>query len=223
MKKKRIIGMFIMLTSAVLACTCNLMPGTETPHIDPTDEPVNALFQDDFSATDSGWEIGEYEGGSVGYKEGRYFVTSASNGSTMWGVANRSFDNIIVEVDAIQVAAGPEDNNDYGIVCREQGNGDGYYLLISGDGYYSIMKSAEGQFTELVEWTQSNAISTGNATNHLQATCSGTSLKLSVNGQEIVTTEDNSYTSGDIALTATTYEDQATEIHFDNLIVRSHE
>jgi len=55
-------------------------------------------------------------------------------------VANRSFDNLVVEVDATQVSAGPENDNDYGVICREQGDGNGYYLLVSGDGYYAILK-----------------------------------------------------------------------------------
>ncbi|HET90554.1 MAG TPA: hypothetical protein ENN99_07435 [Chloroflexi bacterium] len=220
-RKRKVVGLLIMLAATVLACTCNFLPGTETSPTVPAAEPVNALFQDDFSDKGTGWEVGNYDGGSVGYKEDRYFVTSIANGSTMWGVANRSFDNLIIAVDAIQIAAGPDDNNDYGIVCREQGNGDGYYLLISGDGFYSIMKSIDGQFIELASWTESAAIKTGNATNHLQAVCNGSSLKLSINGQEVATAEDSTYTSGDIALTATTYEDQPTEIHFDNLVVSS--
>jgi len=33
--------------------------------------------------------------------------------------------------------------------------------------------------------------------------------------------EDSTYAQGDLALTATTYEDVATEVHFDNLTVRT--
>ncbi len=60
----------------------------------------------------------------------------------------------------------------------------------------------------------------GNATNHVRAVCDGSTLALFVNGQRLATAEDDAFSRGDIALTATAYEDEPTEIHFDNLVVR---
>jgi len=216
-RKIGLIGVGIVM---VFSLACSLLPGGGDGKGEGGVSGPQALFQDDFSSSSSGWEVGEYDAGSVGYRDGVYVVSAIQNGSTMWGVANRSFDNIVIEVDATQAAAGPESNNDYGIVCREQeGTGDGYYLLISGDGFASIYKAADGSFENLVEWTESTAIRQGNATNHLKAVCNGSRLELFVNGTSVASTEDSTYTSGDIALTATTYEDSPTEIHFDNLAV----
>ncbi len=221
---KKALGVFIVLAMTALACTCNLLPdgggggGGDDPAVPPP-PPENVLFQDDFSDSNSGWEVGDYDDGDVGYKDGVYFVTSVNLETLMWGVAGRSFDNVIIEVDAIQVAAGSTNDNAYGVACREQGSGDGYYLRISGDGYYSIAKAANGEFTALVEWAESSAIKQGNATNHIRAVCNGTTLELFVNGQSAGSVQDSTFTSGDIALTATTYEDGETEVHFDNLMV----
>ncbi len=225
---KKVLGAFVVLAMTALACTCsNLVPGgdgggggggaTATPL--PAED---ILFQDDFGNSGSGWEIGEYEAGDVGYKDGAYFVTSTQLETLMWGVANRSFDNVIIEVDATQISAGPDSNNAYGVACREQSGDDGYgyYLRISGDGYYSIAKAANEEFTALVDWTESNVINKGNATNHIRAICNGTTLELFVNGQRLGSVEDSTFASGDIAFTATTYEDEMTEVHFDNLTVR---
>jgi len=199
---------------------------THTPRpIIPTYTPLpeigSTLFQDNFSNSSSGWEVGDYEGGSVGYQGGAYAVVSGKTNSTMWGVANRSFDNVAIEVDATQASAGPESNNDYGVVCREQGDGNGYYLLVSGDGFYAILKSVGKKFEPLVDWTESDAVKQGNATNRIKAVCNGSTLELFVNGERLTSAEDSTYTKGDIALTATTYEDAATEVHFDNLTVRN--
>jgi hypothetical protein len=212
--------MFVLLMVAALACTCNLpfLPGTETPP--PSSSRSDVLFQDDFSDPDSGWEVGDYDAGGVGYKGGAYFVISLGGSATMWGVANRSFDDLIVKVDASQVAGPTSNNNDYGVVCREQGNGDGYYLLISGDGYYAVMEAEGGDFEPLVDWTKSDVVQQGNATNHIRAICDGSSLALFVNGQRLATAEDSTFASGDIALTATSYEDEPTEVQFDNLVVQ---
>jgi hypothetical protein len=213
----------------ILACTC--LPtgnGDETPPPaaqdtpPPPPPPPNVLLEDDFSDPDSGWEVGDYDTGSVGYKSGAYFVTSEEEEMVMWGVANQSFDDVVIEVDATQVSAGPDDDNAYGVVCREQGNGEGYYLRISGDGYYSIAKFEGEDVSSLLDsdWIESSAIGQGNATNHIRAVCDGSTLALFVNGQRLAIIEDSTFTSGDIALTATTFEVESTEVHFDNLVVR---
>lgn len=215
---KKTLSMFILLMVIALTCACDLpfLSGTETPPPPPPEKP---LFQDDFSDPGSGWEVGDYEIGSVGYESSAYFVTSPGDGDTMWGVANVSFSDVIIEVDATQVSAPASNNNDYGVVCREQGDGSGYYMLISGDGGYAILKGEENDFETLVEWTESDVIRQGNATNHIRAICDGSTLVLFVNGQRLATAEDDTFTGGDIALTATSYEAEPTEIHFDNLVV----
>ncbi|HET92073.1 MAG TPA: serine/threonine protein kinase [Chloroflexi bacterium] len=222
-------------TPAVTPSATSFVPvtyPTNTPAPRPSDTPApppntprpqagSVLLRDDFDSSDSGWEIGDYDTGDVGYKDGIYFVTSDKQQSTMWGVAYRSFDNISISVNATQFSAGPDDNNSYGVICREQGNGDGYYLRISGDGFYSIMKAVDGDFESLVDWTSSSAIQEGNAANHIRAVCSSSTLSLYVNDQFLATVEDSTFAEGDIALTATTYEEEATEIHFDDLVVEA--
>ncbi len=220
---RKILGVFVLLAVAALACSRggDILPGGgEEGPPPPTPVPADALlFQDDFGDPNSGWEVGEYDFGSVGYKDGVYFVISTMNTVPMWGVALRSFDNTVVEVDATQISAGPTSNNAYGVVCREQGDGDGYYLSISGDGAYRIAKSVNREFVALVDWAASDAIQTGNATNHIRVVCNGTSLELFVNGVLLGAAEDGTFASGDIAFTATTYEEEMTEVHFDNLVV----
>lgn len=178
-----------------------------------------ALLEDDFSDPASGWEVGQYDEGSVGYREGYYFVTSSQENMRMWGVANQSFSDVEVEVDATQFSGPANNDNAYGISCRSQSNNDGYNLIISGDGFYGIQKIVEGSFQKIVNWTRSDAINQGNVTNHLRAVCDGSRLALYCNGQLLAETTDSTYAEGDIALMVTTYEPQATEVHFDNLKV----
>lgn len=179
----------------------------------------DVLLEDDFSDSGTGWEIGEFSGGSVGYRGGQYFVQALGNGDTMWGVAFRDFQDVVIEVSAEQVSAPANDNNDYGVMCRVQPNGDGYFLLISGDGFYTILKASNESFSPLIDWTQSNVINQGNATNSVVGTCEGSNLSLEVNGQLLGATSDSEFSHGDIALTATSYEDESTEVLFDNIVV----
>lgn len=211
-----------LLVLAALACS---LPGLRTPP--PVGGPegggvkAEVLFQDDFSNPKSGWEAAEYDAGKVGYGNGYYYVVSYGNGDTMWGVANRSFSDVVIEVDATQVSAPSNNNTDYGVICRtaDPESGVGYYLLISGDGYYAIAKGTDEGYKWLVDFTESSAIRQGNATNHIRAVCNGSNLSLTVNGVLLAEVEDSEFTSGDIALTATSYESDPAEVHFDNLVV----
>jgi predicted nucleic acid-binding Zn ribbon protein len=179
------------------------------------------LWQDDFSDASSGWETGQYEEGSVGYVDGYYSVSATSQGMWMWGVANRSFSDVEIEVDATQVLGPTNNDNAYGVRCRVQANNDAYHLIISGDGFYSIEKSTGGSYEALLEWTASDVILKGNATNKLRAVCQGSRLALYCNGQLLGETTDSTWAQGDIALSAVSLEAEPTEIHFDNLVVYS--
>ena len=135
--------------------------------------------------------------------------------------ASRSFDDLVIELDATQTSAGPEDNNAYGVMCRVQPNGDGYVLRISGDGYYSIKRRIGDDYQDLQDWVPSDTIRQGNATNHIGAVCDGPRLALFVNGQPVGQSSDSTFSGGDIAFIVTNYEGGTTEVHFDNLVVRS--
>jgi len=220
MMRNRILLGGALLALALLACS---LPGLRTPP--PIGEPGGGkpvvLFQDDFSNPKSGWEVGEYDAGKVGYGDGYYYVVSYGDANTMWGVANRSFTDVVIEVDATQVSGPANNNTDYGVICRtaDPESGVGYYLLISGDGYYAIAKGTDAGYEWLVDFTESSAIRQGNATNHIRAVCSGSKLSLTVNGTLLAEAEDSEFTSGDIALTATSYESSTAEVRFDNLVV----
>lgn len=212
MIRKRVLIGGALLVLAMLACS---LPGLRTP----TPGGEKALMRDDFSNPNSGWEVGEYDTGEVGYSDGQYFVISYGDANTMWGVASRSFGNVVIEVDATPIS-GP-DNNDYGIICRVQGkeDGRGYYFLISGDGYYAIAKGTDTGYDWLVDFTESSAIKQGYTTNRIRVVCDGSNLRLYVNGQLVGEASDTEFSSGDIALTATSYENEPVEVRFDNLVV----
>ena len=100
-----------------------------------------------------------------------------------------------------------------------QSDGSGYYLLISGDGGYAILKGWEGGYDALVDWTATDVVRQGNATNELRAVCSGSTITLYANGRQLATAQDSTFSTGDVALTATSYENAPTEVQFDNLVV----
>jgi serine/threonine-protein kinase len=199
---------------------------TNPPPPPPTTAPPvvtgRVFLQDDFSDPGSGWEIGDYEEGSVGYGAGYYFVSSILDGQTMWGVASQEFSDLTIEVDATQFVAPANNNNGYGVKCRVQPGGtggDGYAFLVSGDGFYTIQVIVDGSYEPLIEWTASSAVNQGYSTNRLRVVCDGTQLLFFANDELLGEVTDSTYSSGDISLMAVTLEAETTEVHFDNLMV----
>jgi hypothetical protein len=209
-------GIFLVLLALLALVGMACLGGTTTTQEDDT----NLILRDDFSDTGSGWEVGQYQGGDVGYQDGVYFVTSFGDSKAMWGISKDTYDNVVIEVETTQVDAPSSNNNDFGVMCRVDPDGNGYSLLISGDGFYAIQKAEGGSFTALVDWTESSKINKGNATNDIKAVCDGDTLTLYVNGSKLAETTDSTFTEGYVAMAATSYEPGSTTINFDNLVLR---
>lgn len=237
--RKHLILVIAVLAVSSLACTLldTILPDSgsnstspDIPDISDTTDTSDTVdtvdtmdtnrISDDFSNENSGWEIGVYEYGDVGYNDGKYRVTAAGN-STMWGAGGINFQDLIINVEAKQVAGPENNNNDYGVVCRLQPEGNGYYGLISGDGYYTIIRlSGEDAVDILVDWTESRVINQGNSTNQIEFSCQGNKIILSINDKLVAETSDNMFSSGDIGLTAASYEEVGVVVDFDNLTVK---
>ncbi|MBM3153563.1 MAG: hypothetical protein FJZ96_15375 [Chloroflexi bacterium] len=216
--RKTIVLALGVLALSVLACTFSLPGTTETEAPPP---PSNVLLQDDFSSSSTGWEVGDYDIGRVGYENGYYFVNAIEQGSIMWGLSGSAYGDTIITVDATQVSAPGNNNNSYGVGCRftSSDQPDGYLFRISGDGYFAIQIVRGGETTAIVDWTTSSAINQGNKTNRLKVICDGSDFRFEVNGTLMDQVSDSSFTYGNVILAASTFESEQTEIHFDNIVI----
>ncbi len=102
----------------------------------------------------------------------------------------------------------------------EAANGDGYLFLIQSSGSYSIMRARGRSITPLVNWTTSDLIRQGPASNDLRAVCMGDYLALYINGEFAGEATDSTYTSGQVGLAASSANRLGVQVEFDNLIVR---
>jgi hypothetical protein len=136
-----------------------------------------------------------------------------------WASAGREFSNFHLAVEATQVA-GPDDN-EYGVLVRMQDAARFYRFSISGDGYYVVNEYDGEEWTALGnDWTSSDAIRLGAATNHLEVICQGKTMAFLVNGVQLTQVEDSSYSRGDLGLYAGSFFEPGVEVHFDDLVVK---
>ncbi len=204
-----------VLALALASLACNLVTSSQESL------PPDVLFQDDFSDPSSGWDQIDTTDGSVGYVDGQYRIFVDVPNTDIWANPGLDFADTVIEVEATKAAG--SDDNDLGIICRYQDLANYYFLIISSDGFYAIGKTVDG-FQELIGLENmefSEYIKTGDTTNQMRADCVGSTLRLLVNGNELLTVTDDSFSSGDVGLLAGTFEIPGTDIRFDNFVVRT--
>jgi hypothetical protein len=222
----------IAIGVALLAATaigCGLTSGTSAEGPDApvpegapevAEQATLALFEDDFSDSSSGWDIVE---GVTEYDEGAYRIFVAEPDYQRWANPGRHFvGDVRVDVDVTK-AGGPDDNF-IGVICRyNQDDGFDYYAFqISSDGFAVISRFDDGVEVGISseEMQSTDAIRQGAATNHVRVYCTGDQLTLWVNGENVASATDATYTDGDVGLLAATPEDEVgVDVRFDNLTV----
>lgn len=174
------------------------------------------LFQDDFSSANSGWSDSADSDSSVGYLDGAYQVSVFTPNYLTWSYLDTNYDDAIVQVDT-QVIQSVSDG-DYGLICRYQDAENFYGLEISEDGYFTIYRYLNGEFTSLYDWTYSDLIRPGEV-NTLTIACVGPKLTIAVGNTVLASVKDNGLSSGGLGLVAGTFDTPNLTVAFDNFIV----
>jgi S1-C subfamily serine protease len=176
------------------------------------------LYQDDFSNPDSGWTSDTLLDGFVGYRNGEYQIQVDIETYIFWGLAKEIFSDIVMTVKTRIIT--PVGDGEYGIICRHKDNANFYGMTLTEDGWFSIWKLEDDEFTQLLDWDYSRDIPQYEPAT-ISAACIGNQLTLAVNGIVLGQVTDYTFSRGDIGLFAGTWEEKGFTIAFDNLIVMS--
>jgi len=177
-------------------------------------------WSDDFSDPNSGWRAESDASAEIRYADGRLMIRVLWPDRLSWASGGRVLSDFALSVEATQWG-GPDDN-EYGVLARMQDGQRFYMFSISGDGYFRIVRRDGARETVLSDdWTFSEAIHRGAATNNLEVTCLGSRLTMAVNGTVLAEVTDSAYSSGDVALYAGSFRDpgEGVEIRFDQFAV----
>lgn len=178
---------------------------------------VTTAWSDDFSAPGP-WLAESDAAAQVGVQDGVLRIFVAVPNQLAWTVAGRDLGDFHLTVDATQVA-GPDDN-EYGVLARVQDNSNFYRFSISGDGYFLVSKFVDGSPEPLNgNWTPSQAIHLGQATNVVEVIAEGSTFTFVVNGEQLAQVDDGQFAHGDIGLYAGSFYEGGVEVSFDNLRV----
>jgi len=172
---------------------------------------------DDFSSSSSGWGTGTDSSSSVEYTNGGLQMIVYSPFYVTWSTPSiESYENLHMEVSVTNNSTDPEAL--FGFVCNEQGSTNAfYYVGVSPDGYYAFIKSSVAADDVFLKEGNSDVISGSASLMRLGLDCMNGSMTLYVNGQQIDSVSDSTYTSGVIGLFAASDDQESgANVTFDD-------
>lgn len=227
MKRNRKI-IFAVVCLVLVGLACNAISGggdagTDTPPDGPTSTPSpKVLLSDDFSSTK--WGTGTDADSSVEYANNALQMKVFAKDYFVWSTpSGEKYQNVHLEVTVI--------NNDtdtttaFGVMCNQQeAKGNFHYVAVTPAGEYAIAKAVEGQtdvfLTNNDQWASSDLIAKEASSYRVGADCGNGTLTLYVDGQQIASVSDSSYTGGGVALFTWSGEDvNSADVSFDDFLM----
>ena len=214
---KKVMFALAVLVLVAMACLCPVTAATTQTPAGGSGQQI--LFQDDFSNVNSGWDRTNNDSYVTDYANGGYRIYVGPVTNISFANPYKTFQSDVrIEVDATKTA-GP-DQNAFGVQCRYQDLKNYYYFYISSDGYAMIGIDKAGSHSILSASPQNvSSIKQGAATNHIRVDCIGSTLTLYVNGTQIATATDSSFSGGEVGLTAVSFDTGGVDILFENFFV----
>ena len=210
--------------------TANIPPPTVTADIPlPTETTIpsivpDILLDDDFSAG-SNWGTLTDSDTSIEYLNDALNMIVYTKNYFVWTTPDDvDYKNVHLEVTVIINDTDP--NTAFGMLCNQQASADDtyYYFAITPSAQYVIAKAEAGQtdifLTNNDEWGTSASIAKNRSSYRLGADCGNGKLTLYVDGQEIASVSDTSYTTGGVGLlTWSAEEATTTDVSFDDFVL----
>lgn len=179
-------------------------------------------FSDDFSSIR--WGTGTDADSAVEYANGALQMIVYTPNYFVWTTPNdHSYQNVHIEVTVLN--NGTDSTTAFGIMCHQQAvDANFYYVAMTPAGEYAIAKAAEGQtdvfLTNNDQWDSSGLIAQNAASYRVGADCGNGTVTLYVDGQQIASVADASYTRGGVALfTWSGEEANSADVSFDDFLI----
>jgi len=181
------------------------------------------LRSDDFASNENSWVLGSDKNES-----GKVF-RSIKNGSFIWDVVSnedvyffstadtKPLTDFYLSVDAAKLRGSSA--YDYGLIFRKDDNNDLYYFGIERGGYF-ISLNYNGEWTNLLDWTQSSAVRPGEK-NNLTVIAQGSHFIFFINDQHMIDITDDHIARGQTGLAISLHsQNQQASFEFDNFELR---
>jgi hypothetical protein len=200
---------FALAVLTLTALACQLFSGLGS----------NVILSDDFSS--DSWGTGTDADSSVEYaNDALQFLVFRPNYFVWSPSPQEDYSNLHIEVTALNNST--DTTTAFGVICHMQITNVSYYFAVTPAGQYAIGKSQlagdDVFLTNNDEWANSDSIPVNQSSYRVGADCGGDgTLTLYVNGTQIATVNDTTYTSGNVALFVWSGDQQSgANVSFDD-------
>ena len=175
-------------------------------------------FVDDFSAGAGEWDSESTDETIYDFVDGAFYFRVIPTDWVSYSQTDTVYTDFLAEVDT-EHSFGPV-SVEYGLYFRNVDGSNYYYFGISANGQFNLWKRIDGEWEEILTWTESAALETGEgAYNRIGVLAEGSSITLLANDVVLAEVEDDSIAAGALGLFVRTYDEEDVEIAFDNVEV----
>jgi hypothetical protein len=215
------------LAAAAWGCSTSATPASR-PHerVIGSVKLGDVIFRDNFDDPVAGGlpKQASVPGAEQGYRDGEYFLRLSPSHKDQISLTGPDavLANTHVEVDVRFVAT--TEMCGVGVACRvslEEGVAIGAYVLSMSPatGWFALARLDPGRVVRLVADQFSEAIRQGDASNHLELTCAGSTIIVRINGMEVASVRDGTHDNGHVAIVVSRSTSIGLEARFDNLVI----
>jgi hypothetical protein len=181
------------------------------------------VMTDTFDSNKNKWlnESADDEFAKVNYQivDGKYRWDVTTHKSFIGWVraGTKTYSDFYVSFDVQQIS-GP-DTTDYGVIFREDNDGNFYYFGTNGSGQY-VLYEYFGEWNTLIDWTETDLVKT-DGPNRITVIGEGSQFTFFINDQYLTSFTDEHITKGFIALAIEmSQENDEGVFEFDNFELR---
>jgi serine/threonine protein kinase len=186
--------------------------------------PVRVILEDDFSGADQTWGTISDSNSYVLYDAGALRMIVYTKDWFVWTTPNSTnYANVRIETTVIN--NGTDQYTAFGLMCNQQTDDQSFhYFAVTPAGQYVIARVDYGNvdvfLTNNNQWGASSLIPQNASSYRIAADCGNGRLTLYVNGQQIDSVADSTYTSGRVGvLVWSAAEATRTDVSFDNFLL----
>ncbi|MEZ4706204.1 MAG: S16 family serine protease [Caldilineaceae bacterium] len=173
---------------------------------------------DEFTSGRGRQDLYDDEAGALFLQRNQLHVRINSPNQLVWYHTENSLTDFWTEVNVTHVDG--DLTNGAGLIFGYEDDNNLYEFLIGVDGYYQLAQLADGEWTQIIEWTRSDAVQMGERTvNQLGLLVDGEGVTLMANGIVLAQLNNITIPPGELLLVTETFESDKAEFAFDNLNV----
>jgi hypothetical protein len=157
-------------------------------------------IEDEFNESSGRWDEGVQGNFSLWTEGGGFHIQVHKENFAAWSIYHDlAVSDALVITHAKRIS---EVEGAYGLITRYQDVSNFYYFIVDDAGYFTLGKRLAGEYIDLIGWTASEAILSGDDVNSLGITISGNEIVAFINSQVVGIVSDDSFQAGHVGMLA---------------------